>query len=584
MNAIRRNAGFTLIEMLAVIAVTTMVLGALFLTVEYTLKVVADSRARTSALSLANDKLEYLRSLPYDDVGTVAGIPAGTIPQHSTTTLNEIVFRERVLIEYVDDPADGLLTATTTDSNGIPADYKRAKVEITWTLDGVEKSISLVSNIVPRSIETTDGGGTVRINVLGADAAPLAGASVTLINNTTTTTINVTKLSDSSGTVLFSGAPAASNYEVVVTASGYSTDQTYEATVANPNPITAPFSVLEADISTLTFQIGELSDIALTTFSDITEGRRDEWFDDVSGIASSSKVAVSGGELSLQSTLGVYDSSGVAYLSAVAPASLESWEALTVAGVAPAQTDYRVKFYTAGTSTYTLIPDADMPGNSAGFIGPIVDISSLSVATYSSVVIGVHLTTSNTAVTPTVDAVEMFYRETETPQASVAVSAHGNKVIGTDLSSAPIYKTTLSATTDAGGESSFAGVEFDTYDFSFAGGYSIARMCPTLPLVHAAGVDSDVEVVLVPAVTDSLLVTVVSDAGVLVPGSSVTLSRTGFSETVRTNTCGQAFFSSGVTAASDYQLSVSKSGFSAEVIDPYDLNGESVVTVTVSES
>ena len=73
------------------------------------LELIANSRANING-SLANDRMEYFRSLPYDDADTVAGIPSGIIPQNSTTTLNGIEFSERVLVEYVDDPADGQLT------------------------------------------------------------------------------------------------------------------------------------------------------------------------------------------------------------------------------------------------------------------------------------------------------------------------------------------------------------------------------------------------------------------------------------------------------------------------------------------
>lgn len=579
----RGQYGFTLIEMLFVIAITVIIFGALFVSFNYTLELIANSRAQTSALSLANDRMEYFRSLPYDDVGTVSGIPAGSIPQHSTTTLNNMVFTERVLVEYVDDPADGLLTATTTDSNGIPSDYKRIKIEISWSVYDVPDSLILVSNIVPRSIETTDGGGTVRINVIDADSNPLPGAEVTLLNNTTTTTIDVTKISDSSGTALFSGAPAGSNYEVVVTAPGYSTDQTYVATTSNPTPTTAPFSVLEADISTLTFQIDELSDISLTAYSSITDGRRDEWFDDATGIASSSDIVVGGGVLRLENVAAVYDTAGSAYLTTLTPSPLEEWEALTFATNVPANTDIVVKLYTLSSTTYALIPDADLPGNGAGFRGPIVDLSNLSVVTYPSIVVGVHLSTSNTAITPTVDAVELFYRESSTPRAGMVFSARGAKVIGSDASAQPIYKTSLGGTTDGSGELDFSDVEFDTYETTFPGSLTVSRSCPTFPLNHQAGITSVVEVLLTGSVANSLLVTTVSSDGTPIPGTLVDVSQASFSGTGRTNSCGQLFFGGGVVVAPDYHIEVSKSGFNSETIDPYDLNGNSQVTVILDE-
>ena len=116
-----RLRGFSLIELLVVAAIMALFIGGLFVTIQTSLKLVADNRARMSALSVANDRLEYIRSLSYDAVGTVSGLPAGTIPQVSTSTLNGFLFTERILIEYIDDAADGV---GVSDSNAITTDYK----------------------------------------------------------------------------------------------------------------------------------------------------------------------------------------------------------------------------------------------------------------------------------------------------------------------------------------------------------------------------------------------------------------------------------------------------------------------------
>jgi type II secretory pathway pseudopilin PulG len=578
----KNTPGLSLVEALIVSALITIVFGALFASFQYSLHLISQTRAKTSALSLANDRMEYFRSLSYDDVGTVAGIPSGLIPQNSTTTLNNIEFHERVLVEYVDDPADGVLTATTTDSNGIPADYKRIKIEVSWVIKDTSGSISMVSNIVPRSIETTAGGGTVRVNVLDADAAPLSGASVTLINNTTTTTINVTKSTDATGAALFSGAPAASNYEVIVTAPGYSTDQTYAATTSNPNPTTAPFSVLEADISTMTFQIDDLSDIDILTYSDITDGSITEGFLDASGVASSTDTEVIGGGLRLLQTAGLYALTGEAFLTVAAPSPLLGWGSLTADVLVPSNTSYKIHFYTSSSSSYTLIPDGDLPGNATGFSESVVDISSLLVSTYPSVVVGIHFETTDTSASPSVDELSLYYRESETARSGVALSLHGNKVIGTDLSADPIYKTELSGSTDGFGAVSFSDVEFDTYLFNIPLSLTVARACPLLPLVHEAGVDSSVEIVLVGATTDSLKTTIRAASGEYIPGASVTLSRSGFSETVDTGLCGQAFISSGVAAESDYEITVTKPGFVTEVISNYSISGNGDILIILN--
>jgi type II secretory pathway pseudopilin PulG len=122
----KTRTGMTLVELLIAIGLLMIVFGGIFTAFQVVLKLVGASKAHAGALSLANERMEYIRSLPYDTVGTISGIPNGPIPQSATTTLNGVDYTERVLIEYVDAPQDGL---DTLDDNGIVADYKRAKVE-----------------------------------------------------------------------------------------------------------------------------------------------------------------------------------------------------------------------------------------------------------------------------------------------------------------------------------------------------------------------------------------------------------------------------------------------------------------------
>ena len=441
----------------------------------------------------------------------------------------------------------------------------------------------LVSNIVPRSIETTDGGGTIRVNVLDADSSPLPGAFVQLINNTTTTTIDVTKSTDSTGTALFSGAPAASNYEVIVTAPGYSTDRTYQATVANPNPITAPFSLLEADISTVTFQIGELSDIDITTYSSIIDAQSKEEFFGSTGVASGTGTEVASGVLRLAQTGGVYTSAGESVLVPVTPASLEAWGAITLAAAVPSGTSYNVQVGTVSSSTFTAIPDSDLPGNSSGFSHSIIDISSLDPGTYPSLSLRFQFTTTNTAVSPSVDEVAVHYREAAVPRTGVVLSLQGNKVIGADSGSVPIYKTVLNGTTDGSGELSFSDVEFDTFAVTVPGSLTVSFACPAIPLVHKAGISSSLTLVLRTAVATSLQTTVITEAGEPIPGATVTLSRSGFSETMDTNLCGQTFMHSGVAPESDYEVTVSKPGYDTQTISTVSILDNAEITVTLTE-
>jgi len=578
-----KKQGMSLVEVVIVAAVATLVFGALLMSFKYTLELMNVSRSKLSALSVANDRMEYLRSLPYADVGTVLGIPSGTVPQNSTTSLNGIEFAERVLIEYVDDPGDGLAGA---DSNAIITDYKRVKLEYIWNINNATSSISLVSNIVPRSIETTGGGGTVRINVIDQDSNLLPGADVRLFNNTLGP-IDITRSTDANGSAVISGAPAGGDYEIEVTAniSGdeYSYAQTYRPTVAVPNPVVSPFAVLEADVSTLTFQIGELSDLNLTTHSSLTDSLFKEPFSFIASLASSSNVAISGGELELDSTLGTYETSGLAIAGPFTPATIEEWHSIRVALDSPANTSHYLRLLTESSpGVYSIIPDVVLPGNSVGFTSNIIDIKDLLPGTYPSLYVGIYLETSDVSVSTSVDELNVFYRESDTLLANVSFDIHGNKIVGTDAGSAPVYKYDTALSTNGSGEETITDLEFDEYTLDFSG-YDIATACDGHPIVHLAGTNSDVDLELVSDSTNTLRVVVTDTLGRLLPGVNLELSRAGYSSSVVTNNCGQAFFSGGIPAETDFTLDAVAAGYDTENLTNVNIDGDVLLLITMSE-
>jgi type II secretory pathway pseudopilin PulG len=585
MRRIQAQSGFSLVEAVIVAGLAALVFSAIFASFQYSLQLINDARAKLSALSVASDRLESIRSLPYDDVGVIAGFPAGNIPQTSTTTLNGIEFQERVRIDYFDDPAEGTSTA---DTNGITTDYKKVRVEYTWWIGNATSSLALTSIITPRSIETNVGGGTVRINVLDADSTPLPGADVRLFSSSSTFSYDVINPTDASGAALFS-VPADSGYQVEVTANiagnQYSTDGTYVATTSNPNPVVAPFAVLESDVSTLTFQIGELSDMEIDFFTSITEGVRSEEFVDLSGVASSTDVAIDTGDLVLADTLGTYEPTGIAYLDPITPASLERWEVARVAVDLPTtDTTFALRFYTGASSTgYTLIPNSDLPGNSIGFTDNIINLSELDVS-YTSIVPGFTLSTTDLSETPEIDELQVFWREGDTPLTGYAFDMRGVKVIGTDASSSPIYKLSTAGGTDGSGRASFPDLEFDGYALTNTPGYDIVSACPGYPIPHEAGVDTMASVLLAPDQASTLRVHVMDGLGRSLPGIEVNLDRPGYDVTLTTDSCGQAFFSGGVTDDSDYVMTVGGTGYSTEVINPFAVSGDTQQVVTLFES
>lgn len=568
-----KNFGFSLVEVVIVSAITALVFGAIFASFQYSLRLINISRAKLSAISVANDRMEYFKSLPYDDVGTIGGLVPGTIPQNSTTTLNGIEFAEHVLVEYVDDPADDVLGV---DSNAITTDYKVIRIAYDWVIGGLPGQIMLVTNVVPRSIETDVGGGTVRVKVVDPDFQLLPNATVRLLNSALG--IDTSRATGPNGEALFSGAPEGSDYEVTVSGpiagKEYSIDKTYVADATNTNPVRAPFAVLGADISTLTFQIGELSNMSVSLKSAITDGKTVEEFSSLGALASSTDVSSNGVALVLASTTGIYKNYGTAYINVVPP-TIKAWQAIRLFGQMPTGTSYRLSVLTgAGPGPYTPIPDADLPGNSSGFTDTIIDLSGLDPNTYPELVVGVILETSDTSLTPLVDEIGVYYREAETPLANTNFALHGSKVIGTDSSSNPIYKYDISSSTDVDGNRDLGAVEFDSYSMTLTGNYDVVEGCPNYPFIQKAGVAQNFEFVTGSDNTHSLRLVVTDSFGRTIPGVKIVLTRPGYNETRYTGVCGQAYFPGDTSAQSDFTATINETGYTTKIISNINIDGD----------
>ncbi len=579
----RKVRGFTLVELLITIGVFSLVFGGIIASVQFTMKLISISKATTSAMSLANERLEYIRSLSYNSIGTISGIPNGPIPQNATTTLNGIVFHERVLIRYVDAPDDG---TGASDANGIVADYKQAKVEYSWaTLNGTS-TIFLLTNIIPPGVETTAGGGTLTVNVFDANVQPIQGAEVHIYNDTTTTTINTMQFTDVNGVAMFSGAPAASNYEITVTKTDFSTDQTYTATTSNPNPITPHVAVIESAVSTMNFQIDELSDLTIRTIEPRVYGSFSDLFPDASLTASMTDTVVASGNIELGGGAGAYVPSGTVFATATTPTTIIGWQSVEWSATVPTFTGLTVSVYAVtGTSTYTLVPDADLAGNSTGFTSGNVDISGLDSGVYPSLALGATLTSSNPIETPLLREWNISYVISETPIGGIPFTFTGSKVIGTDASANPIYKYNGVHATDGSGEITLNNMEWDSYSLVLGTvAYDIQEACANIPFVLDPGITDTLILTLVPSVSDTMRVSVIDTTGNPIPNASVEISRPGFSDTKMTSACGQVFFNTGLSANIDYEIEVQKTGYTTQTITPIEIDNDETLQVTLISS
>lgn len=577
-----RLRGFTLVELLVTIAVFLLMFGGLFSAIQFTIKVVGLSKATTSALALANQRIEYIRSLPYDSVGTISGIPSGAIPQNATTTLNGITFFERVLVEYVDSPDDG---TGASDSNGIVSDYKQIKVEFSWMGRSGTSTIFLLTNMIPPGIETTAGGGTLTVNVFDASVQPVSGAAVRVYNNTTTTTIDTTRYTNNAGVAMFSGAPAAANYQITVTKTGFSTDKTYIATTSNPNPITSPVAVLAGAVSTMNFQIDALSSLLVRTVEPATTGFFSDTFDTMGLIATSTQTSIDGGDLVLSGGSGTYASFGVVYATTTSPYTFSSWGTATWDADISASSTLTVQVFSESGGVYTLVPDAVLPGNAAGFTTGSINLVGVDNTTYPALALGAVLTSSDTTVTPRMHTWNISYNILEPTIGGVPFTLTSNKIIGTDTNALPIHKLSSSYTTNGSGEIAVANLEWDSYDVALnTSVYDIAEACADIPYSLNPGVSDILTLRLLPSASHTLRVSVVDESNIPVPNVDVTISRTSFSDTAITSACGQVFFNTGLGMFSDYEITIQKTGYVSQTISAFEIQGDEILKVSIVAS
>ncbi|MEK7627803.1 MAG: carboxypeptidase-like regulatory domain-containing protein [Patescibacteria group bacterium] len=579
--------GATLIDTLVGVSLMLLVFVGIAAGFELAIDVVSNNKARIGALALMQEQMEFVRSLPYESMGVSGGIPAGAVPQIETVPLNGVSYTRRTLIRYYDDPNDGLAGA---DTNGIVADAKEIKVSVSWQAPGGVRTLKLASRASPKGIEQVVIGGTISVSVVNAASLPVAGATVRIVNASTTPAIDITSLTNASGTTAFIGAPQAGGYQVTASLSGYSSAQTYTATAQNPNPNPGHLTVSNNVTTAGTFAIDLLSQKTVHTYKQIETLTWEDLFNDDLKVATTTNATIASGTAHLTGPA-PYTGSGEVQSVSLSPSYLYQWDEIQWTDTEPAQTEIRYHVYYLDGADPTPIPDGVLPGNSAGFVTSPVDISGISTTTYPSIRVRASLATTDNNETPTISSWRIVYENGPEPLGNIAFTMTGAKTIGTDGGGSAIYKYDTNSTTDALGVLAFSGLEWDTYTISVDGasiGYDIAESCEPQPRGLTPGVATTTRLYFAPHTTNSVLVDVRTTGGMLVPNASVRMYRvsSGYNTTQTTSGCGQTFFSglsSGTVAgANPYSIDVTATGYQAYTSTEVDVSGTSRLSIVLT--
>jgi prepilin-type N-terminal cleavage/methylation domain-containing protein len=256
------KSGFSLVEVLIVMFIAVMAFTSFYSVSTIGTRYIIDSKNRLAATALVNEKMEIIRNLAYEDVGTMGSTEVpGNIPQYQEMSANGRKYDVQTSVRYFDDPMDGV-----SPTDPIPNDFKIVKVEVSWNdSNGVAQNVSSVSRFVPPGFETSDGGSPLSISVNADDTmAPVPQAEIHITNDTLSPPIDDRILTDDQGHLVFPSARISNDDHLVITKLGYETVQTMDST-ATFTPKYGHVNVIAGFLNTYNYFQNKLADLTVKT-------------------------------------------------------------------------------------------------------------------------------------------------------------------------------------------------------------------------------------------------------------------------------------------------------------------------------
>jgi type II secretory pathway pseudopilin PulG len=260
-----QKRGFTVIEAVVGIAIISLFAYSLFGAFSGVYRAIRLSRIVTAASALANERFEIARNLPYTDVGEVGGLPAGKLAHVANVTRSGIPFIVTTTVRNVDDPFDGTIGGTPNDLS--PADYKIVELDITCagSCPGFAP-LKFTGRVAPKNLESASTNGALFLKVDDATGLAVPGASVHIVNASSTPTVVIDDVTDNNGNLnIIDAVPGTYTWNVTATKAGYSTDQTYAYHSTVWNPVKKNATVAIQTVTQLTMTIDKVAALNIST-------------------------------------------------------------------------------------------------------------------------------------------------------------------------------------------------------------------------------------------------------------------------------------------------------------------------------
>lgn len=254
--------GFTLIEALVFVFIFSITTMAFYRTITAGMSAMLDAKKRVGAVALANEKMEIIRNLHYDDIATTGGTPSGDLPAEEELVRSGSKYFVNTLIKFVDAPEDGLGENDTNDNTN---DYKSIRIEAFWENNNHSKSAKLFSIVAPPGTESVYAGGVLWLRVIDSFGQPVGQVDVHLHNTAVNPQVNKTDHTDTEGVFDNPGSPVADeSYLIELTKDGYYPVATMART-SSFEPTNVHGSVSEGAINQKTIVMDQEADFAILT-------------------------------------------------------------------------------------------------------------------------------------------------------------------------------------------------------------------------------------------------------------------------------------------------------------------------------
>lgn len=274
---LEQQKGLTFVEILVGVTIFLIVALSIYSMFNLSLRWVSGMKARVEATAIAQEQIETIRNMGYEDVKTTLGwSPPGVIPSIQTISRGGIDFSVNTSVSYVNDPFDGT-SVMSVPPDTLPFDYKKVEVKVSWPkLLGFNTPVLFNTLVIPKGLEgLTSGKGGIWIRVFDAQGNGISGANVHVENTNLDPDYIVDTSTNADGNVFLTDLdPDNQNYQVAVSKANYSSEKTYSVNdlaslgYVGATPEKYPLSVIDGQVTEESFSIDLLSNLALNTLNE----------------------------------------------------------------------------------------------------------------------------------------------------------------------------------------------------------------------------------------------------------------------------------------------------------------------------